>query len=35
MLGELLGENSGRRVVRRVIEVNPPTVEVSFEETGK
>jgi hypothetical protein len=35
MLGDLLGENTGKRIVRRVLEVNPPTVEVTFEETGK
>ncbi len=35
MLGELLGENTGKRVVRRVLAIDPPTVEVSFEETGK
>ena len=35
MLGELLGENTGQRIVRRVLETNPPTVEVSFEENGK
>jgi hypothetical protein len=35
MLGELIGENTGKRIVRRVLETNPPTVEVSFEESGK
>lgn len=35
MLGELLGENRGKRLVRRVLAANPPTVEVSFEESGK
>jgi hypothetical protein len=34
MLGELLGENTGKRIVRRVLGANPPTVEVSFEESG-
>ena len=34
MLGELLGENTGKRIVRRVLGTNPPTVEVSFEENG-
>jgi hypothetical protein len=34
MLGELLGENTGKRIVRRVLGTNPPTVEVSFEESG-
>jgi hypothetical protein len=35
MLGELIGENAGKRIVRRVLEMNPPTIEVSFEESGK
>ena len=35
MLGELIGETTGKRIVRRVLETNPPTVEVSFEESGK
>jgi hypothetical protein len=35
MLGELIGENTGKRLVRRVLGTTPPTVEVSFEETGK
>ncbi|MGB6429754.1 MAG: hypothetical protein WBF06_04160 [Candidatus Acidiferrales bacterium] len=35
MLGELIGENTGKRIVRRVLGTNPPTVEVSFEDTGK
>ncbi|MGO9641071.1 MAG: hypothetical protein ACLP1Y_07200 [Candidatus Acidiferrales bacterium] len=35
MLGELIGENTGKRLVRRMLETNPPTVEISFEETGK
>ena len=34
MLGELLGENTGKRIVRRVLSTNPPTVEVSFEDSG-
>jgi hypothetical protein len=34
MLGELLGENTGKRIVRRVLGTNPLTAEVSFEETG-
>lgn len=34
MLGQLLGESKGKRIVRRVVSVNPPTVEVSFEEAG-
>lgn len=35
MLGELLGEWTGKRIVRRVLSMEPPTVEVSFEESGK
>jgi hypothetical protein len=34
MLGEKIGETKGRRVVRRVISVDPPTAEVSFEDAG-
>jgi hypothetical protein len=35
MLGEQIGETKGRRLVRRVISVDPPTAEVSFEDTGQ
>jgi hypothetical protein len=35
MLGELLGETTGKRTARKVVSVDPPNVEVSFEETGK
>lgn len=35
MLGELLGETTGKRIVRRVLSTEPPTVEVSFEDSGK
>jgi len=34
MLGEQIGETKGRRLVRRVISIDPPTAEVSFEDTG-
>jgi hypothetical protein len=34
MLGNLIGETKGRRLVRRVLSVNPPTAEVSFEDSG-
>jgi hypothetical protein len=34
MLGELIAESTGKRIVRRVISVDPPTVEVTFEDTG-
>jgi hypothetical protein len=35
MLGEQIGETKGRRLVRRVITIDPPTAEVSFEDTGQ
>jgi hypothetical protein len=36
MLGELIGEERGKRTARRVLEVNgEPKVEVSFEADGK
>ncbi len=34
MLGEQIGETKGRRLVRRVISIDPPTAEVSFEDAG-
>ena len=34
MLGDLIGETSGKRVLRRVLSSDPPKVEVSFEESG-
>jgi hypothetical protein len=34
MLGDLIGESKGRRIVRRILSVDPPTAEVSFEDTG-
>jgi len=34
MLGEKLGESKGKRIVRRVLSVDPPAIEVSFEDTG-
>ena len=34
MLGEQIGETRGKRVVRRVLSVEPPTAEVSFEDSG-
>jgi hypothetical protein len=34
MLGEQISETKGKRLVRRVISVDPPTAEVSFEDTG-
>ena len=35
MLGNQIGETKGKRLVRRVISVNPPTAEVSFEDSGQ
>lgn len=35
MLGEQIGETKGRRIVRRVLSTDPPTVEVSFEDSGQ
>jgi hypothetical protein len=35
MLGELLGETTGKRIARRVLSTEPPKVEVSFEDSGK
>ncbi|HEV2486959.1 MAG TPA: hypothetical protein VGT08_15635 [Terracidiphilus sp.] len=35
MIGEQIGETKGKRTVRRVISVDPPTAEVSFEDTGQ
>jgi hypothetical protein len=34
MLGEKLGESTGKRLSRRVLSVDPPTAEVSFEDSG-
>lgn len=35
MLGEKIGELKGRRIVRRVVSVDPPTAEVTFEDSGE
>src|SRR5213083_2675116 len=35
MLGEMIGETRGKRIVRRVLSSDPVKVEVSFEDTGK
>ena len=35
MIGEKIGETKGKRVVRRVVSADPPTVEVTFEDSGK
>jgi hypothetical protein len=34
MIGDQIGDSKGKRTVRRVISVEPPTAEVSFEDTG-
>lgn len=34
MLGEQISETKGRRLVRRVVSIDPPTAEVSFEDAG-
>lgn len=34
MLGDMISETSGKRIVRRVLSSEPPKVEVSFEESG-
>src|SRR5271156_5592172 len=34
MLGAQIGESKGKRIVRRVLSTDPPTVEVSFEDSG-
>jgi hypothetical protein len=34
MLGEIISESKGKRLVRRVLSVDPPTAEVSFEDSG-
>jgi len=35
MLGEMISETKGKRLVRRVLSVDPPTAEVSFEDSGQ
>ena len=34
MLGAQIGETKGKRIARRVLSIDPPTVEVSFEDSG-
>jgi hypothetical protein len=34
MLGDLIAESTGKRIVRRVLGINPVTVEVTFEDSG-
>ena len=35
MLGDQLGESKGKRIVRRVLSVDPVTAEVTFEDSGE
>jgi hypothetical protein len=35
MLGELIGEGRGKRIVRRTLSQEPLKVEISFEDGGK
>jgi hypothetical protein len=35
MIGTQIGETTGKRLVRRVLSVDPPTAEVSFEDAGQ
>ena len=35
MIGKQIGERKGKRIVRRIISVDPPTVEVTFEDSGQ
>jgi hypothetical protein len=34
MIGDKIGETKGKRLVRRVLTTDPPTAEVSFEDSG-
>jgi hypothetical protein len=34
MIGELISQTTGKRIVRRVLSTEPPTAEVSFEDSG-
>jgi hypothetical protein len=34
MLGNKIGESKGKRIVRRILSTDPPTAEVSFEDSG-
>ena len=35
MLGELLSETRGKRIVRRIVSTEPPKAEVTFEDSGQ
>jgi len=34
MLGEQIGEATGKRVLRRILSIDPPQAEVTFEDSG-
>jgi hypothetical protein len=34
MLGAKIGESNGKRIVRRILSTDPPTAEVTFEDSG-
>jgi hypothetical protein len=34
VIGDKIGETKGKRLVRRVLSTDPPTAEVSFEDSG-
>ncbi len=35
MIGDQIAETQGRRLVRRVLSIDPPTAEISFEDSGQ
>jgi hypothetical protein len=35
MIGQQIAETKGKRLVRRVLTIDPPTAEVSFEDSGQ
>src|ERR1700730_1265649 len=35
MLGELIGESRGKRIVRRMLSSDPVKIEVTFQDSGK
>jgi hypothetical protein len=35
MLGDNISESTGKQLVRRILSVEPPTLEVSFEDSGQ
>ena len=34
MLGDQIGEGKGKRILRRILSIEPPTAEVTFESVG-